>query len=45
MNYVHTGRHRPIKVYDSCDARFVLEDMFAKIARFHRGEQELASFT
>jgi purine nucleosidase len=45
MNYVHTGRNRPIKVYDSCDARFVLEDMFAKMSRFHRGEQELATFT
>ncbi len=45
MNYVHTGRNRPIKVYDTCDQRFVLEDMFAKIARFHRGVQETAKFT
>ncbi len=45
MNYVHTGANRPIKVYDNCDQRFVLEDMFAKIARFHRGVQETAKFT
>jgi len=45
MNYVHTGRNRPIRVYDTVDARFVLEDFFAKLARFTRGEQELALFT
>ena len=45
MNNVHTGRNRPIKVYDTCDQHFVLEDMFAKIARFHRGVQETAKFT
>ena len=45
MNYVHTGRNRPIRVYDTCDQRFVMEDMFAKIARFHRGIQETAVFT
>lgn len=37
MGYLHTGRHRPIRVYDSVDARFVLEDFFAKLARFARG--------
>lgn len=45
MNYVHTGRNRPVKVYDTIDVRFILEDMFAKIARFHRGEQETAVFS
>lgn len=39
MGYVHTGRHRPIKVYETIDSRFILEDFFAKIARFARGEQ------
>jgi len=34
MFYVHTGRHRPIRVYDSVDARFILEDFFAKLALF-----------
>ena len=38
MHYVHTGRHRPIRVYETVDARFVLEDFFAKLARFARGE-------
>lgn len=36
MRYVHTGTHRPIRVYESVDARFVLEDFFAKLARFAR---------
>lgn len=45
MNYTHTGANRPIKVYENVDQRFILEDMFAKIARFTRGEQELATFT
>jgi purine nucleosidase len=34
MHYVHTGRHRPIRVYESVDARFILEDFFAKLRRF-----------
>jgi purine nucleosidase len=45
MNYVHTGRNRPVKLYQNIDQRFILEDMFAKLARFARGEQELATFT
>ena len=44
MNYVHTGRNRPVKLYRSVDQRFILEDMFAKLARFARGVQELATF-
>ncbi len=36
MHYLHTGRNRPIRVYETFDARFLLEDMFAKIARFAR---------
>jgi inosine-uridine nucleoside N-ribohydrolase len=36
MNYVHTGRNRPIRVYESVDQRFIHEDFFAKLARFHR---------
>ena len=34
MHYLHTGRNRPIRVYDSVDARFILEDFFAKLAQF-----------
>jgi purine nucleosidase len=45
MNYVHTGRNRPVKLYHNVDQRFILEDMFAKLARFARGEQALAAFT
>lgn len=44
MNYVHTGKNRPIKVYDTIDVRYILEDFYAKLARFARGEQELANF-
>jgi len=44
MNYVHTGRNRPVKLYHNVDQRFILEDMFAKLARFARGEQETATF-
>jgi hypothetical protein len=35
MNYVHTGKYRPIKVYTSVDTRFILEDFFAKLAIFN----------
>ena len=40
MNYLHTGRHRPIRVYDDFDQRFLLEDFFAKLAQFARGRGE-----
>ena len=36
MNYVHTGRNRPIRVYRAVDQRFILEDFFAKLAWWHR---------
>lgn len=36
MNYVHTGRHRPIRVYRAMDQRFILAGYFAKLARWHR---------
>jgi purine nucleosidase len=36
MNYVHTGRNRPIRVYQAVDQRFILEDFFAKLAWWHR---------
>ena len=38
MNYLHTGRHKPIKVYESIDCRFIHEDFFAKLAMFARGQ-------
>ena len=36
MHYVHTGTHRPIRVYTSIDSRFILEDFYAKLAQFVR---------
>lgn len=36
QHYRHTGRHRPIRVYESFDARFLMEDFFAKIAQLAR---------
>jgi purine nucleosidase len=36
MHYIHNGKHRAIKVYDTVDPRFILEDFFAKIAQFAR---------
>ncbi|WP_208589052.1 nucleoside hydrolase [Gracilibacillus suaedae] len=36
MKYVHSGKYRPIKVYESIDSRFILEDLFAKLAQFCR---------
>jgi purine nucleosidase len=44
MHYVHTGANRPIKVYDTIDVRYILEDFYAKLARFHRGVGEFATF-
>jgi inosine-uridine nucleoside N-ribohydrolase len=44
MTYLHTGRNRPIKLYRNVDQRFILEDFFAKLARFARGIRELAAF-
>lgn len=44
MHYIHSGQHRPIKVYDTIDIRYILEDFYAKLARFHRGVQGLANF-
>jgi purine nucleosidase len=32
----HTGRNRPIRVYETFDTRFLLEDFFAKLAQFAR---------
>ena len=39
MHYRHTGRNRPIRVYETVDARFVHEDFFAKLARFARTQR------
>lgn len=31
MNYIHSGKNRPIKVYKNIDSRFILEDLYAKL--------------
>lgn len=36
MHYVHTGQYRPIRVYDNINTRFIHEDLWAKLAQFHR---------
>lgn len=36
MNYIHTGDHRPIRVYETMDVRFIMEDFYAKLAQFIR---------
>ena len=36
MTYAHNGDRRPIRVYESVDARFILEDFFAKLRRHTR---------
>lgn len=36
MFYRHTGRNRAIRVYDTIDARFIHEDLFAKLAQWAR---------
>ena len=42
MHYVHTGKHRPIRIYEWIDGRFCLEDFFAKFARWHKGQADWA---
>lgn len=34
QTYVHTKRNRPIRVYQSVDARLILEDFYAKLSLF-----------
>ncbi|MCM1541218.1 MAG: nucleoside hydrolase [Blautia sp.] len=36
MKYHHTGKHRPIRVYKNIDARFILEDLYAKLKLFRQ---------
>jgi inosine-uridine nucleoside N-ribohydrolase len=39
MAYLHTGKHRPIRVYRSIDTRFIMEDFYAKLELFaNKGE-------
>ena len=34
MKYVHTGKNRPIKVYETMDNHFIMEDFYAKLEDF-----------
>ena len=36
MHYVHSGKYRPIRVYESVNTRFIHEDLYAKLAQFIR---------
>lgn len=40
MKYVHSGKYRPIRVYETMDARFIMEDFYAKLAQFHRRKEK-----
>ncbi|WP_235941621.1 nucleoside hydrolase [Paenibacillus puerhi] len=40
MHYVHHQNERLIRVYHDVDARFTLEDMFAKLALFASGQRQ-----
>lgn len=41
MHYVHSGKYRSIRVYDSINTRFIHEDFFAKLAQFVRRGSKL----
>lgn len=43
MHYRHTGKNRPIKVYQDIDARFIHEDFFAKLRQFAKKRSEYES--
>ncbi|WP_282936019.1 nucleoside hydrolase [Paenibacillus sp. RC67] len=40
MHYVHYQKERVIRVYHDVDARFTLEDMYAKLALFASGKEQ-----
>jgi len=39
MAYLHTGKHRPIRVYNKIDTRFIMEDFYAKLQLFVQNNQ------
>ncbi len=41
MHYIHTGKYRPIRVYESVNTRFIHEDFFAKLTQFIRRGSKL----
>lgn len=40
MNYIHSGRFRPIRVYQKIDSRLILEDFYAKLALFAKRQDK-----
>jgi inosine-uridine nucleoside N-ribohydrolase len=36
MKYVHHDHSRKIRVYENIDARFIMEDLYAKLSGFHK---------
>lgn len=40
MNYIHTKRFRPIRVYQKIDSRLILEDLYAKLSLFAQRESK-----
>ena len=38
MKYIHTDKHRLIKVYKNIDSRFIMEDFYAKLSAFTKKE-------
>jgi inosine-uridine nucleoside N-ribohydrolase len=41
MHYIHSGKYRPIRVYEDVNTRFIHEDLFAKLAQFIRRGSKL----
>ena len=39
MNYIHNNKNRPIRVYETMNSRFILEDFYAKLSQFNKGVQ------
>lgn len=40
MKYIHTGKNRPIRVYENIDSRFIMEDFYAKLDLFFKKMEE-----
>jgi purine nucleosidase len=39
--YLHTGKYRPVRVYNYLDARLILEDFYSKLALFAKNNPDL----
>ncbi|HIR34660.1 MAG TPA: nucleoside hydrolase [Candidatus Faecimorpha stercoravium] len=43
MKYVHTGKNRPIKVYETIDDYFIMEDFYAKLQDYVESSKDAPS--